>query len=139
MNEVFIDASFWVMLILPREIEHRNAVQNWERLLRDDRSITTTNWTLYEAMTIVNGRGRHDLALELLRLARLTVTIVDAAQFESDTLNVFTSHDDKRWSVVDCANFICIKNRSSNYALSFDSDFAQAQGEFGFTLLGAVS
>ena len=102
-------------------------------------SLVTTNWTLYEALTILNSRrtGRHDLALGLIETAKRRTTIIDASQFEQRALDLFTSHADKRWSVVDCANFVCIRERGSPLALSFDRDFAQAQAEFGFEALGA--
>ena len=99
----------------------------------------TTNWTLYEAITILNGRRvrRHDLAVRLLNLAQDSVEIVDASEYEQQALEIFRSHTDKRWSIVDCANFVCIRERQSTMALSFDRDFAQAQAEFGFAVLGA--
>ena len=139
MDEIFIDASFWFAIALPPDSNHDSANRYWQLILEGDRSTVTTNWTLYEAATILNGRrlGRHDIAIELLDLAERTTTIVDAATIEDTALNIFTSHADKRWSVVDCANFVCMKECQSLYALSFDRDFAQAQAEFGFTLLGA--
>ena len=63
-------------------------------------------------------------------------TVVDAAQYEGEALEVFRSHSDKRWSVADCANFVCIRERGAPLALSFDRDFVQAQGEFMFRALG---
>ena len=139
MDEVFLDASFWIALVFPADEHHPRAGNLWEPILGMDRRTVTTDWTLYEALTVLNGRRarRHDLALELLNLARRTTDIVAASEFESRALEVFTNHSDKRWSVVDCANFVCISGRRSRWALAFDRDFAQAQSAFGFTLLGA--
>jgi predicted nucleic acid-binding protein len=99
----------------------------------------TTNWTLYEAITILNGRRvrRHDLAVNLLNIAQDSTVIADASDYEQQALEIFRSHADKRWSVVDCANFVCIRERHRAMVLSFDRDFAQAQVEFGFAVLGA--
>ena len=137
VDEVFVDASFWVAIFFPRDQNHRSAQLLWEPILRRDRSATTTNWTLYEALTFLNRRGRHGLALDLLELARRTTDIDDASRREAEALSIFERHPDKSWSVVDCANFACIRERRSLWALSFDRDFVQAQAEFGFTLLGA--
>ena len=114
------------------------AIQRWDQLIMDDWSLVTTNWTLYEALTILNGRRvqRYDLAMELLRLVERMVEIVDSSQFEQQALDIFISHSDKRWSVVDCANFVCIRERGTSHALSFDRDFSQAQTEFAFQVLG---
>ena len=140
---VFVDASFWVALIHQEDQYHQVSDELWERLwerlLGQNATIITTNWTLYEALTFFNGRrrGRHDLALELYSLASNTGDVVDASEYEGQALEIFRSHTDKRWSVVDCANFVCIQERHSTMALSFDRDFAQAQAEFGFAVLGA--
>ena len=139
MDEVFIDASFWIAISYPPDSEYSTALEFWELTLQADRRTVTTNWTLYEALTFLNSRSRHDLASGLLRLARGTTKVVDASSLEEEALRVFRLHNDKRWSVVDCANFVCIRERGSRWALSFDRDFGQAQAEFGFTLLGAAA
>jgi predicted nucleic acid-binding protein len=139
MNEVFVDASYWVALVFARDVNNQESVIQWQGIMSRGWGILTTNWTLYEAITILNGRRvrRHDLAVRLLNLAQDSVEIVDASEYEQQALEIFRSHTDKRWSIVDCANFVCIRERQSTMALSFDRDFAQAQAEFGFAVLGA--
>ena len=136
---VFVDASFWVALIYNEDQYHQTSEEIWDSLFRHDTIIMTTNWTLYEALTFLNSRrrGRHDLALELHILAQDSAAVIDASEYEQQALEIFRSHTDKRWSIVDCANFVCIRERHSTMALSFDRDFAQAQAEFGFAVLGA--
>jgi predicted nucleic acid-binding protein len=136
---VFVDASFWVAYIHSEDQYHQASEDLWDGLLAQSVSIITTNWTLYKALTFLNSRrrGRHDLALELYALAQGSGEIVDASKYEQQALEIFRSHTDKRWSIVDCANFVCIRERHSTMALSFDRDFAQAQAEFGFAVLGA--
>jgi predicted nucleic acid-binding protein len=136
-DEVFVDASFWIALMLDREEHHREARYRWQMSITNDLIPVTTNWTLYEALTHLNARtrNRHDLANRLLRLAEQTTEIMDASRYERRALDVFRSHSDKRWSIVDCASFVCIRERGVPLALSFDRDFAQAQGEFGFAVL----
>ena len=137
-GEVFVDASFWIALVHGREEHHREARYRWQMSITNDLILVTTNWTLYEALTFLNSRrrSRHDLAVELLRLAEMTSEVVDATQYEQQALDIFVSHSDKRWSVADCANFVCIRERGAPLALSFDRDFVQAQGEFMFRALG---
>lgn len=138
-GELFIDASFWIAMMNPRDERYNQAKLIWEFVIREEMHPLTTNWTLYEAVTHLNGRllARHDLALNLLDLAHSTAIVENAADFEDLTLAVFETHSERRWSVVDCANFVCIRERQSRFALSYDSrDFSQAQREFGFTLLG---
>lgn len=137
---MFIDASFWIALMDTRDQNFGNAHARWRRTSGVEWRRITTNWTLYEALTFLNSRAkaRHDLALGLLNLIDTSDTlIVDAAPFENAALDIFRTHSDKRWSVVDCASFVCIQERQSGFALSYDErDFQQAQTEFGFLLLG---
>ena len=140
-GEIFIDASFWIAMMNPRDEHYNQARVIWESIIRGEMRPLTTNWTLHEAATHLNSRGmaRHDLALNLLDLVHGTAIVENASDFEELTLEVFKSHSGRRWSVVDCANFVCIRERQSRFALSYDvRDFSQAQTEFGFTLLGYV-
>ncbi len=136
-GEVFVDASFWIALMNVRDEYHNHARETWESVVRRDLRPLTTNWTLYEAMTSLNGRvvARHDRALDLLGLVQRTTIVEDAATLEDAIIAVFISHSDKRWSIADCANFVCIRERRSAIALSYDSDFCQAQAEFAFVRL----
>lgn len=137
---MFIDASFWIALMDRTDQNHDHATEHWLSTSGVEWRRITTNWTLYEALTFLNSRAkaRHDLALGLLNLIDTSNTlVVDAASFEDAALDIFRTHSDKRWSVVDCANFVCIQERQSLFALSYDKrDFRQAQTEFGFLLLG---
>ena len=137
-DEVFIDASYWIAVTYPRDHWHENARTLWNMIRENGWRLVTINWTLYEALTALNGRfGRHDLALALHEMVQNTaVLIVDASEVEDSALHIFRTHSDKRWSIVDCANFVCIRERQSRYALAYDEDFNQAQAEFGFTRLG---
>lgn len=137
---MFVDASFWIALMDIVDQNHSHATEHWRSTSGVEWRRITTNWTLYEALTFLNRRekARHDLALGLLNLIDTSDTlIVDAAPFEDAALDIFRTHSDKRWSVVDCAGFVCIRERQSGFALSYDQrDFRQAQTEFGFRLLG---
>ena len=135
-DEVFVDASFWIALMHDREEHHREARHRWQVSITTDLTPITTNWTLYEALTYLNSRGRnrHDLATRLLRLAEHTTEITDASHYERVALDIFHSHSDKRWSVVDCANFVCIRERGTPFALSFDRDFThRLKSEFAIS------
>ena len=137
-EEVFTDASYWIAITYPRDRWHENAKSLWNMVRENRWRLVTTNWTLYEALTALNGSfGRHDLAVALYEMVQNTaILVVDASDVEDMALQVFTTHNDKSWSVVDCANFVCIGERRSMYALAYDEDFDQAQTEFGFTRLG---
>jgi predicted nucleic acid-binding protein len=55
MNEpVFVDASAWVAVTNRKDRNRGEAVKIFQRLLRTSTALVTTNWTAYEALTIVN-------------------------------------------------------------------------------------
>ncbi|MDE2686497.1 MAG: hypothetical protein OXI16_03225 [Chloroflexota bacterium] len=137
IGEIFVDASFWIALMNVRDERYNHARYTWEAIIGRGLQPVTTNWTLFEALTLLNGRvvAKHDWALNLLDLVQHTTSIENAAAFEDRAVEVFISHFDRHWSIVDCANFVCINQRNCGISLAYDSDFCQAQVEFGFIRL----
>ena len=134
-QEVFVDAGFWIALFTPRDEHHIEALVAWREVTSNHWRSVTTNWTLYEALTFLScSLGRHDRAIEAFDFVSQLSEIVriEHAQLEDRSLEIFRSHSDKRWSLVDCANFACIEHRRSELALYYDNDFQQARAEFGF-------
>jgi predicted nucleic acid-binding protein len=138
-QDVFVDASFWIAFVYPLDEHSGHARTVWRDIVREKSPVATTNWTLYEALTWLSCRlQRHDLAVQALDIVSQLSEIIhiEEAQLESRSLEIFRSHTDKQWSVVDCASFACIEQRQCEYALSYDHNFEQAQREFKFRLLG---
>jgi len=138
-QEVFVDTGFWISLLHRRDQYHDEAETIWQEVKSGKQlPIVTTNWTLYETLTWLNCRiYRHDLAVRALDFITQLSDIVriEEAQLETRSLEIFRDHHDKRWSVVDCANFACIESRQCEFALAYDRNFEQAQLEFSFRLL----
>ena len=53
---VFVDASAWVAITNRKDRNHRLAVVIFHRLLGSSTRLVATNWTIYEALTIVKSR-----------------------------------------------------------------------------------
>jgi uncharacterized protein len=137
-QQVFIDAGFWIALFNRRDEQYDDARATWRQVIRARWTAITTNWTLYEALTYFNCRlGRYDIAVEAVDLVSTSSAVIvriEEAQLENRSLEIFYRNADKRWSVVDCANFACIEQRRCEYALSYDRNFIQAQLEFNFQI-----
>jgi len=88
MDEVFIDASYWVALVFSQDVNNRQSINQWRDVVARRWGIVTTNWTLFEAITILNGRRvrRHDLAVRLLNMAQDLTVVVDASVYEQQAL-----------------------------------------------------
>lgn len=135
-DEVFIDSSAWCALFFAGDSNHRRAKGLWMAIRDNKWPLCTTNWTLYEAATVLACRlGRHDWAVRLLQLAKETATVLQAERVEQEAVGTFVTHADKTWSVVDCASFHYIRDRECRRAFAFDEHFRQAQEEFGFVVL----
>lgn len=136
-RETFVDTGFWTALIYPQDQYHSLALSTWEYVANRQWPIVTTNWTLYETLTLLScSYGRHDQAIQAFDfVSRLSEVVRIEGQLENRSLEIFRRHSDKRWSVIDCANFACIEQRQCQYALSYDRNFEQAQLEFNFLFL----
>ena len=134
-REIFIDAGFWIALFYRWDQQHDRARMVWDELMTQRWPIVTSNWTLYETVTFLNGRPRrHDLAIAALDfVSQLSeIVYIEHAELETRSLEIFRAHSDEGWSVVDCASFACIESRQSEFAISYDRNFEHAQAEFGF-------
>lgn len=138
---IFVDASAWIALINRNDDNYGKAAPIWQSIVEHEWLLLTTNWTLYEALTILKTKGSTELAKELWDLSQLrdggmvrVVTV--SARLEKAAVWTFFQHRDKMWSVVDCANFHAVREENCQRVFAYDDDFRQASGEFEFQLLG---
>lgn len=106
----------------------------WE--VRHERaSLVTTNWTLYEALSIAR-RSANENAAELLRQARRSSDIVSIDEVtERRALANFLSWDDKKASIVDHANVLVASQRRCDSIMTFDRDFSPLAAAAGLRIL----
>lgn len=126
---IFVDTSFFVALLDPRDKNHSRAVEALEglenRRLRD--LLLTTNNVVLETITVARYEAGHSLAVkagEMLyseKLARLHRT---SAQEEAAAFEYLRKYEDKEYSAVDCLSFVVMEKLGIREALAFDSDFA---------------
>src|SRR2546426_11532860 len=60
-----------------------------------------------------------------LASAAITTVWIDPGQFGS-ALDLFQSHQDKRWSLTDCTSFVVMRDLGTDKAFSFDRNFEEA-------------
>ncbi len=125
---IFIDTSFFVALLDPRDGNHTRAVEAFEefetRRLKD--LLLTTNNVVLETITVARYEAGHALAVragEMLygeKLARLHRT---TAEDEAAAFAYLKKYEDKDYSAVDCLSFVVMEKLGIGEALAFDSDF----------------
>jgi len=128
-QSVFVDASAWVAIINRRDAHHEAARDVYRRLLTERAPLFTTNWTAYEALSILKGRVGHDTAEKLWQVLcdiRLVRLIRVGRTLEEQGLKMFFNYRDKTWGVVDCASLALMKLLGCRCAFAFDAHFREA-------------
>lgn len=129
----FVDASFWIALLNPRDTNHRRALEAMAEISAAGGlapPIVYTDYVFSEVVTTTLARTRrHDRAVEAgrvllaskgARMVRISERLFDEAWA------LFQKRRDKRWSFTDCASFCVMDALGIRSALSFDPDFRQA-------------
>ena len=96
---VFVDASAWIAITNRKDRNRGEAVRIFQRLLGTPTALVTTNWTAYEALTIVKSRLGFSQAERLWQriTSRTVVELVEVDQeIESDALRLFWRYQDKK-------------------------------------------
>ena len=131
MDRIFVDTLFVIALVSNRDQRHQQAVTlshqytGWPFL--------TTDAVLLE---IGNGLARShkqeagEIIERFLASAQVEVVHLTPDLFRRG-FNLYKSHKDKTWGLVDCISFIVMREAGVHKALTFDRHFEQA----GFEIL----
>ena len=131
MNGLFIDTSGWAAFLVRSEPFHDKATFLLDQARRNQRPIVTTNYVLTELVALLTSpmrvpRREQVRILETLRFASwIHILHIDPEQ-DAASWRLLGSHHDKKWSLVDCASFIVMRERSIASALTNDRHFEQA-------------
>ena len=122
---IFIDTSFFVALLSPRDAHHKSAREAFDafkgRRLVD--LFLTTNNVILETITVAGRQGGNRLAVEVgqmlyaEKLARLYRT---TPEDERAALAYLEQHQDKRYSAVDCLSFVVMLQHDIHEVFAFD-------------------
>jgi predicted nucleic acid-binding protein len=124
---VFIDTSFLVAALNPRDDRHADAVALQPAL--ESGELVTTNHVVGESWTLAGRRyGRHT-AVGLIRALRNNprYSIIHAQpEIEERAFDWLLRHDEREYSFVDAVSFEVMRERGIEEALAFDADFEAA-------------
>ena len=122
----FVDSSFWIAYVAPRDRRHAEAVAIWAS---DPGALITTSHVLGETWTFLRRRADHRKAMWFLdRVRRSTSTSVVQVQpdLEDEAWRWLKRHDERTYSFVDATSFALMRRRRLREALAFDGDFSAA-------------
>ena len=128
-NEVFLDTSYAIALVLRRDDHHERAARLAHELLRSTARITTTSAILLELGNALARNSFRPLAIRLIDQIQndpaFTVATVDEPRLRTG-YDLFVRHSDKSWTLVDCISFVVMQERGISEALTADRHFVQA-------------
>ncbi len=129
MNEVFLDAGFFIAILDDRD-QYTGVARGGLQAFTGYR-VVTTEMVLVEVFAALSRRGPQARVAVLDHLHRLrndpNVTIIPQTPEQFDaTVQLFAQRLDQRFSLTDCASFLAMEQRQIRHALTFDTDFQAA-------------
>ncbi len=129
MNELFLDTSFSIGLVSPRDQIHEKAI-NWARKIEESKiPIITTQAVLLEIGNALSKFSFRQVGIGLLKNFENDpdTTIVSLTdELYQKAFELFSNRPDKEWGLVDCISFVVMQERSIEAALTADEHFSQA-------------
>ena len=128
MRVVFVDAGYWIAMLIPGDELHGKAETITKQL--GPCEIVTTEMVLVELLNYASGKGEHirGLAAQTVKGLRATpgveVVAQTSGQFDA-AIDRYTSRLDQQWGATDCASFLLMEERHIGEALARDHDFVQ--------------
>jgi predicted nucleic acid-binding protein len=131
---LFVDASAWIPMQVRRD-QYAARVVELLRIPSHNLQLTTTNWTVFEAIAVARRRasGAGEQLFRLVERQAEMVRVTEAV--EREALRRFLTWRDKGASVVDHANLLVAQDLRCDAILSFDDDFAELVPNTGLQLL----
>jgi len=131
-EKVFVDTSAFYSAKDSRDKNNKKALHFLSKVLRTDRyHLITTNFILYETLTLLRRKLGHKIAVEFreeLKKSYYCSVYRITEDIEEIAWNIFKRYKDKDFSFVDCTSFAFMKANRIKKAFAFDEHFTQ----FGF-------
>lgn len=100
--------------------------------------LITTNWVVYEALTLLKSRVGSQQADQLWEIANdstLVSLVRVTSVIETAALRLFFEYRDKTWGVVDCTSLVVMAETGCRKAFGFDQHFREAGQQRGFRVV----
>jgi uncharacterized protein len=136
----FVDTGYLIALFSPKDAYHAQALGLQLQVQLERRRLLTTEAVVFEvgaAFSRAAYRSVGQAVMHTLMHDSLIETVPISPVLRDKALALFAQHQDKDWSLCDCASFEVMRERGVTQALAADHHFSQA----GFTALllqGAV-
>jgi predicted nucleic acid-binding protein len=129
MNELFLDTSFSIGLVSPRDQIHKKAFAWSEKIENSGISVVTTRAILLEIGNALSKTAFRQVGIGLLDNLENdsnTAIISLTDKIYNEAFELFRSRPDKEWGLGDCVSFVVMRERKITAALTADEHFIQA-------------
>jgi uncharacterized protein len=128
-NSIFLDATYLIALVSPRDQLHQAAVQLMDDLVARRIHMITTRAVLVEfGNSLAGPKFRHKVLQmfeDLQRDPSIEIIPLSEGLFDKG-LHLFRQRPDKSWGLTDCISFVVMRERGISEALTADEHFEQA-------------
>ncbi len=124
--KTFIDSQFVVARINRKDEQHERAVELARQF--DGAELVTTDAILLEVGNVLARQFRLEVIAVIDNFQtspEIEIIRLDPEIFEQ-AFDLFKSHTDKTWGLVDCVSFVVMRQHEITDALTFDQHFVQA-------------
>jgi predicted nucleic acid-binding protein len=135
----FVDASAWVGLADPDDKFAAAARSIVDRLARQGATLLTSNWTVYEALTVMrkgssDWQGKVETLRRMVWELRAAIVEVVTPELESQAIRRFFDlgrYPRRAWGIVDFANFVIMDTHGIKQAFTQDASLR----DLGYVIL----
>jgi predicted nucleic acid-binding protein len=129
MSRIFLDTSYAVALVSPKDRHHSRAVELAAYLERRGSRMVTTRAVILEignSLAETRYRSSGCGLLELLESDPRVEIIPLTEELCQRGFELFRQRRDKEWGLVDCVSFVVMGERELHESLTTDKHFEQA-------------
>jgi predicted nucleic acid-binding protein len=126
---IFVDTSAWVALADRRDAHHRKAASVFPSLLRQSRSLVTSNLVIAETYILLRkemGRTAAASFLEKIKASPRVMKICSDEETESEAEKILAKYKDQDFSYTDAVSFAIMHRMGIKKAFCFDRHFMAA-------------
>ncbi|MFO1420480.1 MAG: PIN domain-containing protein [Candidatus Competibacteraceae bacterium] len=123
---IFVDASFLLAVLNPRDALHSRA-QAWAEVITEPLLVTEyVIWELVNALSMPADRAKVHAAIQEIQTAPEWEWVPASPELFSAGMQLHGERPDKAWSLTDCISFLTMQQRHIHRALTYDHHFEQA-------------
>ena len=129
MSRIFLDTSYAVALVSPKDRHHSRAVEMARHLERRGSRMVTTRAVILEIGNSLAEKAHRPHGVDLLELLEgdPRVEIVPLSEeLCRRGFELFRKRADKDWGLIDCLSFVVMAERRLQESLTTDRHFEQA-------------